>query len=98
MENNTEECEKIAMIQRQTMYTYEEAREKLKQNNGNVICVIEEFMGIHKKEIKSSISVQQEIYKQIRMKMDHSIKQYNKKQADKIDKDIAIYFDNENNT
>jgi len=84
--------DKIAMIQRQTTYTTEEAREKLEEKNGNFVLVIEEFMGIQKPKEKPFSSVQQEIYKQIRTKMDHSIKQYNKNQEAKIHKDIATYL------
>jgi len=77
--------DKIAIIQRQTTYTEEEARERL-QEKGDYIKVIEEFMGIKKDDNKKNHSLQQEIYRQIRAKMD--IKQYNNKQYEKIENDL----------
>jgi hypothetical protein len=82
----------IAIVQRQTNYTVVQAREKLLEKDGNYVHVIEEFMGINKKETKKNPSLQQEIYKQIRVRMDDSIKNYNKKQEEKLGKEIDSYI------
>ena len=63
--------EKIAMIVRLTTYTYEEAETKLKDCNSNYEMVISEFMGIKKKPV-STKSVNQEVFTQIRKRMDEA--------------------------
>jgi hypothetical protein len=72
------EDEKIQIIQRQTNYTLDECNLYLKQHNGNHIDVIKQFMGI---VVKPTVikSVNQEIYKQMRYKLDTSMKEYNDK-------------------
>jgi hypothetical protein len=72
------EDEKIQVIQRQTNYTLEECNSYLKQHNGNHIDVIKQFMGI---VVKPPVikSINQEIYKQMRYKLDTSMKEYNDK-------------------
>jgi hypothetical protein len=81
-ENATEEL--IQLIMRQTTYTKEEAREKLADFQYDAILVIKDFMGIKPKEEKPSSvhvkSLNQEIYKQIRIRMDESMKKFNEKQ------------------
>jgi len=81
--------QKVDIIMRQTTYTNEECLEYLTQLNGDHINVIKQFLGIKPKQ--SSIkSVNQEIYKQIRYKLDSSMKEYNNKNptnmADVVDK------------
>lgn len=72
------EDEKIQVIQRQTNYTLDECKLYLKQHNENHIDVIKQFMGI---VVKPQVikSVNQEIYKQMRYKLDTSMKEYNDK-------------------
>lgn len=67
-----QEQEHIEMIMRQTDYTEEVAREKLKQHNNQPILVIKEFMGINEKQKKNIInsSLNQEIYRQIRYNLE----------------------------
>jgi len=70
--------QKVDIIMRQTTYTRDISIECLIQLNGDHIEVIKEYMGIKSKQ--SSIkSVNQEIYKQIRYRLDSSMKEYNNK-------------------
>ena len=72
-----EEYELVQMILRQTNYSEDEAREKLKELNNNAILVIKTYMGIAEKKAPVKIlSVNQEIYKQMRLKLDSSMKEY----------------------
>lgn len=74
----TEDIEnKIQVILRQTDYSEEVAREKLKENNFDHILVIKSFMGITEKKAPPIKSVNQEIYKQLRYKLDSSMREYN---------------------
>ncbi len=77
---------KIQCIMRQTDYTEEFAKERLDIHKGDHIAVIREFMGITEKKAPEKIgSLNQEIYKQIRGKLDTSMREYNerKENADK---------------
>jgi hypothetical protein len=74
----TEDIEnKVQIILRQTDYSEEVAREKLKETNFDHILVIKSFMGITEKKIQPIKSVNQEIYKQLRYKLDSSMREYN---------------------
>jgi hypothetical protein len=82
----TEDIEnKIQIILRQTDYSEEVAREKLKESNFDHILVIKSFMGITEKKAPPIKSVNQEIYKQLRYKLDSSMREYNirKENSDK---------------
>jgi len=61
--------DKIQMILRQTNYTESEAEEKLTIFNDDHIQVIKDFLGIKDKNVKPILSVNQEIYKQLRIKL-----------------------------
>ena len=76
---------KIGIIQGQTNYTESDAVRLLKEHNGDYINVIKQYMGIPivKKEVPIK-SVNQEIYKQLRRKLD--IQEFNDKQADNLRK------------
>jgi len=80
------------MIMRQTDYTEEQVIQKLIAFNDDHIKVIKDFMGITEKKAPQIKSVNQEIYKQIRGKLDDSMRVYNSEQEVKLAKDI------ENNT
>ena len=70
----------IDVVLRQTDYTEEQARQKLEENNYNALFVIKDFMGIkEKKKDENVASLNQEIYKQIRYKMDTSMRDYTKR-------------------
>jgi hypothetical protein len=81
--------EKIGIIVRQTNYTEEEAQIKLRENNGNHVTVIKNYMGIEEKKERIVGSVNQEIYRQLRHKLDDSVREYNKKQQEKLASEIA---------
>jgi len=71
--------DKIKIIIRQTNYSEKEANEKLVFHNIDHIKVIKEYLGVpDKKQEKKSLN--QEIYKEIRIKLDESTREYNKSQ------------------
>jgi hypothetical protein len=71
--------EKIQKILRQTDYTYELAREKLQEKNFDEIATIKAYLGISEKKPIEIKSINQEIYKQIRYKLDSNMRDYNKR-------------------
>tara|TARA_Y100000768_G_scaffold387239_1_gene377885 strand:- start:7045 stop:7311 length:267 start_codon:yes stop_codon:yes gene_type:complete len=64
----------IEMVTRQTELDYETARTRLAENEWNYMKVIREEMGLDIKPVtaKPSTSLNQEIYRQIRLKMDEA--------------------------
>lgn len=76
IEHSEEDIErKLETILKQTNYTHEEARSYLYQANMDEISVIKKYLGITEKKNTSSVcskSVQQEIYKQIRSKLNET--------------------------
>jgi hypothetical protein len=80
--------EKIAIIIRQTDYSEEIAREKLLEAEMDHIKVIKKFLGVTEKPPTKINSIQQQIYTEIRHKLDNSIKDFNLKQEKKIENDI----------
>ena len=70
---------KVQIILRQTDYSEEVAREKLKEANFDHILVIKSFFGITEKKALPIKSKNQEIYKQLRYKLDSSMREYNLK-------------------
>jgi hypothetical protein len=80
--------EQIDMIMRQTNYSREECIEKL-NNNNNTNDIIKEYLGISLQPSSTrKKSLQQEIYYQIRSQLDSSVKEFNKKQNEKLEKEI----------
>ena len=75
--NNNEIQEKVEMILRQTDYTQEEASNKLKEFNYDHIQVVKSYLGIPEKKTAPIKTVNQEIYKQIRYKLDSTMREYN---------------------
>lgn len=73
--------ESIEKILRQTSYTRDEALEKLQLMNHDTMAVIRDFMGIQPKPPgdHSKTSLNQEIYRQIRYKMDESMRGYHER-------------------
>ena len=65
---NDIENEKIQKILRQTNYSEETTKEKLKEHNFDEVSVIKNYLGIVKKKTNIK-SVNQEIYKQMRQKL-----------------------------
>ena len=70
----------IKKVMSQTNYNEEEAKEKLRLFNCDYMRVIRDYMGIpEKKEERKVKSVNQEIFRQIRTKLDNSMKEYREK-------------------
>lgn len=68
--------EKIQIILRQTDYSEEVAREKLKEYNYDHLKVIKFFLGLTEKKAPQVRSLNQEIYRQIRYKLDSNMRDY----------------------
>ena len=74
---DTEEIEKkIQCILRQTDYTVEIAQEKLKEFNYDHLKVIKSYFGISDKKKETVKSVNQEIYRQMRYRLDNNMRDY----------------------
>lgn len=69
-------AEKIQIILRQTDYTEDMALEKLKEHNFDEIATIKSFFGITDKKQSRVKSVNQEIYKQLRSRLDKSMNEF----------------------
>ncbi len=77
--------ELIQMVLRQTNYSETEARNKLKEFNNDAILVIKSYFGIAEKKAPEKVkSVNQEIYKQFRLKLDSSMKEYRDSKGDEF--------------
>ena len=74
----------IERIMRQTDYSKETAEQKLKEHNNDVVNVIREYMGPAKPNnyCATKLSVNQQIYKEIRGMMDDAAKTYALKTAE----------------
>jgi len=68
--------EKIQKIMRQTDYSENVAREKLKEYNFDEIATIRAYLGITEKKALPVKSVNQEIYKQLRSRLNSNMKDY----------------------
>ena len=77
IENDAIEA-KVEIIMRQTNYTKIVAKEKLHEYNFNEISVIKEYFGIIDKKETKKVSLNQEIYKQLRYKMNATMSEKNK--------------------
>lgn len=88
--NKDEVNEKINMIMRQTDYDYDTSYSKLTDAHYDHIKVIKAYLGITEKKApaQKTTSINQEIYKQIRHKLDDSMKSYNHKQEEKLKTEI----------
>jgi len=69
-------ADKIQIIMRQTNYSEEIAKEKLLQYNFNEISVIKSYLGINETKPSQVKSINQEIYKQLRHKLDSNMRDY----------------------
>jgi hypothetical protein len=88
--NKDEVDEKINVIMRQTDYDEKTANEKLIEHCYDHIKVIKTYLGItEKKALVAQKSINQEIYKHLRHKLDDSMKSYLEKQEEKIKTEIA---------
>ena len=66
---------KIQTVMRQTDYNEETAREKLSEHDFDEIATIKSYLGITKKK-EPIKSVNQEIYKQLRHRLDSNMTEY----------------------
>ena len=78
-------------VMSQTNYTQEEALNQLKLFNGDYIRVIKNYMGIPEKKETKVKSLNQEIFTQIRTKLDKSIKDYREKNPINIEEVITNF-------
>jgi hypothetical protein len=82
----------VQKVMSQTNYTEEEAKEKLRLFNCDYMKVIRDYMGIpDKKEERKIKSVNQEIFRQIRKKLDNSMKEYREKNPINMDQVIENF-------
>jgi hypothetical protein len=87
--SNDDINEHLKKVMSYTNYTEEEAREKLQLFNCDYMKVIRDYMGIlDKKEEKNVKSVNQEIFRQIRTKLDTSMREYREKNPINIEQVI----------
>jgi len=70
----------IEMVMRQTDLKFDEAKEKLENNNNNYMIVIKEALGIKKSEKIENKTVNQQIYTEIRGLMDTASEKYRRTQ------------------
>ena len=68
--------DKIQKILMQTDYSEVTAGEKLKEYNYDEIAVIKAYLGIAEKKAPQVKSVNQEIYRQLRHKLDSNMREY----------------------
>lgn len=71
--------EKVQIVIRQTDYTVEQATQKLKEHNFNEISVIKAYLGIVEKKPIQQKSLNQEIYTQLRYRLDSNMRNYNER-------------------
>jgi hypothetical protein len=69
----------IQLILRQTNYTEDQAKVKLTEFDNDPLLVIKDFLGIPTKKTTQITSVNQEIYRQLRYKLDSSMREYKSK-------------------
>ena len=67
--SNEELEERVQLVMRQTDYTQEVAREKLTAHNYDAIKCIKAYMGIAEKKAPAQVSLNQQIYRQIRTQL-----------------------------
>jgi len=71
--------EKVQLIMRQTDYTEEMAVIKLRENNFDEMATIKRYLGIQEKKQEPIKSVNQEIYKQLRYRLDSNMRNYHER-------------------
>lgn len=92
--NNDETQDNIKKIMSHTNYSEEEAILKFKEFNCDVMLVIRDYIGIPEKKNRIK-SVNQEIFKQIRTKLDISMKQYRDKNPINLDQVIENFSESD---
>ena len=70
--------DKVQIVLRQTDYTEETAKNKLRENDYDHLKVIRAYLGVTEKNTHLPVkSVNQEIYKQLRYRLDDNMRDYN---------------------
>jgi len=82
------------VVSRQTNYTIDEIKDKLIEYDYVYMDVIKEYMGVKKEKPKPIKSLNQEIYRQIRIKLDDATRDFNQKQYEKIVAEINEDIEN----
>lgn len=75
--------ELIQKVKRQTTLEEDEIKSQLLDNNYDYMKVIKNHFSVPEKKEKEIISINQEIYKQIRFKMDNIMKDFNERNTKK---------------
>ena len=68
--------ELIQKVKRQTTLDEDEIKSQLQENNYDYMKVIKTYFSVPEKKEEEIVSINQEIYKQIRRKMDNIMKEY----------------------
>ena len=75
--SNDDLTKNVKKVISQTNYTEEQAIEKLKQFNCDYMRVLKDYMGIPEKKVAPKVkSVNQEIYRQLRHRLDNNMRNY----------------------
>lgn len=67
----------IKIVMNQTTYSYDESKQFLLSFNNDYMKVIREYLGVKEQKPKTITSVNQEIYKQMRVKLDGCMRDFN---------------------
>lgn len=94
--NNDDLVKHVKTVMSQTNYTEEETIEKLKLFNCDYMRVIRDYMGIPEKKEKEKVkSANQEIYRQIRTRLDSTMKEYREKHPVDITQVVTNFQESE---
>ena len=97
--NNDELEINVKKVMSQTNYTKEEAIEKLKLFNCDYMRVLRDYMGLPEKtddkQNQKVKSVNQEIYRQIRTRLDSTMREYREKNPINMEQVISSFQESE---
>jgi hypothetical protein len=85
--SEAEKEDMINLVSRQTDYSTDVIISKLVEHDYNTINIVKEYMGIDVEKKYKVKSVNQEIYRQMRLTLDAATKDFNDKQYEKIKKE-----------
>ena len=85
--SEAEKEDMINLISRQTDYSTDKIISKLVEHDYNTTNIVKEYMGIDVEKKYEVKSVNQEIYRQMRLTLDAATKDFNDKQYEKIKKE-----------
>jgi len=77
------EDESISVILRQTDLSEQEAKQLLENHKGDYMKVLEEYFGIKKQTNSKNLTINQQIYKEIRTVMDDAAFKFYKERENK---------------